>query len=83
MAQRSGGGRGRGRQDPNREPLSTGVRIRDVQFDREGEIVDVARQYTHPQAAPIFNYLVRWQHGQVQALGESALQANHGIEILD
>ena len=73
-------GRGKG---ARREPLQVGQKIRDNQQYREGVIVDYACQYTHPQAQPIFNYLVRWQEGQITALGESAIRSNFGIEVLD
>lgn len=74
---------GRGPREPERDPFPIGLRLRDTYHDREGEILDVARQYTHPQAAPIYNYLVRWRDGQVEALAEAAIRSGHGIEILD
>ncbi len=72
-------GNGGDRERP-REPLPIGLRLRDTHHDREGVILDVASQYTHPQAQPIFSYLVRWDDGQVQALAEGALRGGHGIE---
>jgi hypothetical protein len=58
-----------------------GQRVRDVYSERCGAIVDVARQYAHPNAAPVHNYLVRWDDGQVEALNERAFAQNWGLEI--
>jgi hypothetical protein len=57
--------------------------VRDPRLDREGEILDHACQYTHPQAAPIYNYLVRWQDGQIEAVAEAAFRGSHGLELVD
>jgi len=45
-------------------------------------ILDHARQYAHPQAAPVFHYLVQWDDGQTQGLAEAALAPGRGIEVL-
>lgn len=68
---------------PRHEPLSVGQRVRDRQLEREGTIVDIACQYAHPKADPVYNYLVRWDDGQVQAFGASAFEFGHGLEVMD
>ena len=73
------GGRG-DRPDP---PLEVGQRVRDLEAHREGTIVDLACQYAHPKADPVYNYLVRWDDGQVQAFLESAFDGVHGLEAID
>ena len=65
------------------DPLSVGQRVLDRQHEREGAIVDVACQYAHPKADPVYNYLIRWDDGQVQAFGASAFEAGHGLEPID
>ena len=44
---------------------------------------DSACQYAHPNAEPVFNYLVRWDDGQVSALTEHALDARGEIELIE
>ena len=58
-----------------------GIQVVDLDGDRSGTIVDVARQYSHPHADPVHNYLVRWEDGIVEALNERALASNWGIEV--
>jgi hypothetical protein len=74
-----------GRKKPGRDipkvRYEAGQKVRDKGLDRVGVILDSACQYTHPQAPPIFNYLVRWQDGQVQAVSEAAFQ--QGLETID
>ena len=65
------------------EPLAVGQRVRDLRLHRQGSVIDVARQYAHPKAAPVFHYLVRWDDGQIQAFGEEAFVADHGIDLID
>ena len=60
-----------------------GQKVHDFHSDRGGQIVDVARQYSHPNAEPVHNYLVRWDDGHVEALSERALTPNWGLEIED
>ena len=67
----------------NGEPLEAGQKIRDIQTDTVGEIVEYACQYAHPKADPVYSYLVRWEDGQVNALSESAFNGSHGYEIID
>lgn len=69
--------------DGSDQPLPVGQRVRDRELHREGAIVDVACQYAHPKADPVYNYLVRWDDGQVQAFIESAFDGTHGIEPID
>jgi len=64
-------------------PLSVGQRVRDARLHRQGTVVDVARQYAHPKADPVFHYLVRWEDGQVQAFGEVAFEGDYGLEPVD
>ncbi len=59
----------------------TGQKVLDLHGDRNGQIVDVARQYSHPSADPVHNYLVRWDDGHVEALNERALTPNWGMEV--
>ena len=60
-----------------------GQKVFDLHGDRSGQIVDVARQYSHPNADPVHNYLVRWEDGHIEALNERALTSNWGLEIED
>lgn len=73
---------GRGGEDQD-DPFEVGQRVRDRQIHREGTIVDVACQYAHPKAAPVYNYLVRWEDGQVQAFGQAAFDDGFGIDPID
>ena len=50
------------------ERLEAGQKIRDVQTNNVGVVLDFACQYAHPKADPVYSYLVRWGDGQVQAL---------------
>jgi len=63
-------------------PLAVGQRILDQRLQRQGTVIDVARQYAHPKADPVFHYLVRWDDGQVQALGEAVFDGDYGLEPL-
>ena len=65
------------------EPLETGQKVREVQTNTVGVIVDHACQYAHPKADPVYSYLVRWEDGQVYALTETAFSGSHGYEIID
>ncbi len=65
------------------EPLETGQQVRDRADRRTGEVIDVACQYAHPKALPVYSYLIRWHDGQVQALSEAALEMRDGIEPID
>ena len=71
-----GGGNGAG-------PVEVGRRVRDNSADRTGTILDFACQYAHPKAAPAYNYLIRWDDGQVQAIAAAALDGHYGLELLD
>jgi len=46
-------------------------------------ILDFACQYAHPKADPVYNYLIRWEDGQVQAFSSDALGGRYGFELLD
>lgn len=63
--------------------LEAGQKIRDVQNNSVGTILDFACQYAHPKADPVYSYLIRWEDGQVQALTETAFGGRDGLEILD
>lgn len=65
------------------EPLAVGREIRDVKDRKNGVVLDSACQYAHPKARPVYNYLVRWEDGQVQAISESALSREYGLEPVD
>jgi hypothetical protein len=65
------------------EPLEPGQKVRDRFLRREGEIVDLARQYSHPKADPVFNYLIRWEDGQVQAFSQEAFGGPGGLDTID
>jgi len=75
---RSGGGNGGGA----RIPLAAGTVIAEVSSGREAHIVEHACQYAHPQAAPVFQYLVRWEDGQVEAISEGAFRSDGGLEVV-
>jgi hypothetical protein len=64
-------------------PLEAGTTIRDIRENKTGVIMEFACQYAHPKAQPVYNYLVRWQDGQVQAINETALTRDHGLELVD
>ena len=65
------------------EPLEIGQEIMDVRENRSGVITDFACQYAHPKAQPVYNYLIQWQDGQIQAITESALEGGFGLKIAD
>ena len=71
------------RKRPEFPVFDAGRRVSDLDGERAGEIVDVARQYSHPNAAPVHNYLVRWEDGQIEALSERAFSTNWGLEVED
>jgi len=83
---RDGGGVS-GRFDARHESLADqlpeGQKLRDARLSREGVVLDVACQYSHPKAPPIYSYLVRWDDGQVQAISEGALARGQGVELAD
>ena len=63
--------------------FDAGQKINDTVHERYGEIIDVARQYAHPKADPVHNYLVRWDDGDIEALNERAFSSSWGLEIGD
>ena len=63
--------------------LDAGQKVNDTTHDRSGEIIDVARQYAHPNADPVHNYLVRWDDGDIEALNERAFTSSWGLELTD
>jgi len=65
------------------EPLEIGQEIIDVRENKSGVITEHACQYAHPKAQPVYNYLIRWQDGQVEAFTETALQGDFGLKIAD
>ena len=52
--------------------LEPGQKVRDIHERLLGVVTDSACQYAHPKAPPVYNYLIRWQDGQVQAVTETA-----------
>ncbi len=64
-------------------PLKIGQEIRDLRDDRVGIITDCACQYAHPKAQPVYNYLIRWQDGQIQAITETALEGDYGLILVE
>jgi hypothetical protein len=65
------------------EPLTIGQEILDARENKSGVIVDYACQYAHPKAKPVYNYLIKWQDGQIQAISEAALSGDFGLKILE
>ena len=63
--------------------LETGQKLRDVQENSVGVVLEFACQYAHPKAQPVYSYLIRWQDGQVQALSEQAFFGDRGLETVD
>ena len=63
--------------------FDAGQKINDKLHERQGEIIDVARQYSHAKANPVHNYLVRWDNGDIEALSERAFSSGWGLEIED
>ena len=63
--------------------LAAGQKVRDVQDNSVGIVLDYACQYAHPKAQPVYSYLIRWQDGQVRAVSEAAFQGDHGLELID
>ena len=75
----AGGGR-RGHKHPK---LETGQHVLDTFSGLSGVVLEFACQYAHPKAAPNYNYLVRWEDGQVDAFAEQALFGENGIKIIE
>ncbi len=67
----------------SREPIPNGTVIKDRHNSTQGEVIDHASQFTHPQAAPNYMYLVRWQDGQVTALSEAAIKPGYGLSLVE
>ena len=65
------------------EQLPVGSKVRDSQNNRDGVVLDTAKQYAHPQAKPVLNYLVRWHDGQVTAIAEGAFRRENGFQVID
>ena len=65
----------------DRKPLPAGQEVLDRSTSMEGVIIDQASQYTHPQAAPIFVYMVRWQDGQVGSVSETAFRPGGDLTL--
>jgi hypothetical protein len=63
--------------------LAAGQKVRDVQDNSVGVVLDYACQYAHPKAQPVYSYLIRWQDGQVRAVTEAAFLGDHGLELID
>lgn len=63
--------------------IAPGARIRDYVLRREGTVLETACQYPHPQARPIYQYLVRWDDGQVLAHSEGAFRRGGSLETVE
>ena len=63
------------------EPLEIGQQVVDIRENRSGVIKDYACQYAHPKPAPVYNYLIQWQDGQIQAITETALNGDFGLKL--
>ena len=61
--------------------LQAGQKVRDTRDNRQGVVLDLACQYAHPKAAPVYSYLIQWHDGIVQAVSEGAFRA--GLETVD
>ena len=81
MSRKRSDGPRRPRKAPDLPVYHPGQRINDLQGEREGEILDVAQQFSHPNADPVHNYLVRWEDGHIEALNERALTSGWGLEV--
>jgi hypothetical protein len=57
--------------------------VRDRGAGRTATIIDHACQYAHPKADPVYNYLIRWEDGQIQAVSEAALHGRQGLDLVD
>ena len=77
-----GGSKGKQRFRPA-EKLEIGQKIHDTLGNQDGVVLDIARQYAHPKAPPIYSYLVKWEDGQVLAIAEAAFSTQRRYEILD
>ena len=65
----------------SRTPLSVGQEVWDRSSSMEGVVIDNASQFTHPQAAPIFIYMIRWQDGQVGSVSEAAFRPGGDLSL--
>jgi hypothetical protein len=65
----------------DRKPLAEGQEVWDRRTSMEGVIIDQASQFTHPQAAPIFIYMIRWQDGQVASVSEAAFRPGGDLSL--
>lgn len=65
------------------EKLKVGQGLFDTHGQQNGVVLDIARQYAHPKAAPVFSYLVKWDDGQVLAITDAALDTQRRYEIID
>ena len=71
----------RGDDTGGEEPLVVGQQLRHRDSGRAGEILDVASQFTHPNAEPVYSYLVRWDDGHVEAIAEGAIHATREVRV--
>jgi len=63
--------------------LEAGQKVRDVQENSVGVVLEFACQYAHPKAQPVHSYLIRWDDGQVSAVSEAAFFTGAGLELVD
>ena len=77
------GARGGGGAGGDRTPLAAGTKVIEISSGREGVVLEHACQYAHPQAAAVFQYLLRWEDGHVEAISETAFRAGAGLVVVD
>ena len=64
-----------------RKPLPEGQEVWDSTTSMEGVVIDHAKQYSHPQAAPVYIYMIRWKDGQVGSVSEAAFRHGGGLSL--
>ena len=65
----------------DKSPLADGQEVWDRSTSMDGVIIDHASQFTHPQAAPIFIYMIRWEDGQVASVSEAAFRPGGDLSV--
>jgi hypothetical protein len=65
----------------DKKPLAEGMEVWDRNSSMDGVIIDHASQFTHPQAAPIFVYMIRWEDGQVSSVSEAAFRQGGDLSV--
>ena len=63
--------------------LENGQQIYDRRNELNGVVLDFACQFAHPNADPVYAYLIRWEDGQIQAISQHAVEGNFDFELID